>query len=371
MRKLLATTLATAMILSAFAGCSSGSTTSTASAAGSTAAPASAAGTVKKDAKDINVVFIPKLSGNAFFESANVGAQDMAKKVGFSCKYDGNPQASVANQVQIINSAVTQGADAVAISAVDPNGLNESLKAAKAAGVKVVCWDSDVNNQYRSLHVAQGTPEQLGQMLVDMAAMQMTDAQKKNATFVFHYSSATVADQNSWVVAARAYVKTKYPGWKEVSQPYYSEQDAEKAISVGESVLKANKGITAVICPDSTALPGQAQAAKNLGMSGKVIITGFATPSSMKNFCLDGTVPKFGLWDCKIQGAMGAYLGYWLAAGNTFKVGDDIDIPDVGKVKVQPNTVLDPKAYTADDSGVVVLPERVIFDKDNVGKYNF
>ena len=366
MRKLLAVSLAMAMILTSFVGCKSATTTS--SAAGSAAASTDSG---KKAASDINVVFVPKLSGNAFFESANVGAQAMAKQVGFSCKYDGNPQASVANQVQIINSAVTQGANAIAISAVDPNGLNEALKAAKAAGVKVVCWDSDVNNQYRSLHVAQGTPEQLGQMLIDMAAMQMTDAQKKNATFVFHYSSATVADQNSWVVAARAYAKTKYPGWKEIAQPYYSEQDAEKAVTTGESVLKAHKDVTAIICPDSTALPGQAKAAKNLGMNGKVIITGFATPSSMKEYCKDGTVPKFGLWDCKIQGAMGAYLGYWLAAGNTFKVGDEIDIPTVGKVKVQPNTVLDPKAYTADDSGVVVLPERVVFDKTNVDKYNF
>ena len=30
--------------------------------------------------KDIIVTFVPKLSGNAFFESANEGAQDYAKK---------------------------------------------------------------------------------------------------------------------------------------------------------------------------------------------------------------------------------------------------------------------------------------------------
>jgi AI-2 transport system substrate-binding protein len=64
-----------------------------------------------------------------------------------------------------------------------------------------------------------------------------------------------------------------------------------------------------------------AQAAKNLKRAGKVIITGFATPSSMRNFVKDGTVPRFGLWDCKVQGAIGAYVAYWLAAGNTFKVG--------------------------------------------------
>lgn len=43
-------------------------------------------------AEDTTVVFIPKLSGNAFFESANVGAQDFAAKNGFKVDYQGNPR---------------------------------------------------------------------------------------------------------------------------------------------------------------------------------------------------------------------------------------------------------------------------------------
>ncbi|HNX63742.1 MAG TPA: autoinducer 2 ABC transporter substrate-binding protein LsrB [Oscillospiraceae bacterium] len=368
MRKIFTTALAATLALSMLAGCNANNTSSSSSAAETTKATEQTSKTA--DAKDIQVVFIPKLTGNSFFESANVGAQDIAKKVGFNCKYDGNPEASVANQVQVINSAVQQGANAIAISSTSADGLNQALKSAKDAGVKVVCWDSDVSNEYRSLHVAQGTPTQLGEMLVEMAATQLPEG-KKNAKYVFHYSSSTVTDQNSWVVAAQKYISEKYPEWKAVADPYYSEQDAEKAISIGESILDAYSDIDIILCPDSTALPGQAQAAKNKGKAGKVIITGFATPNSMRDFCKDGTVAKFGLWDCKIQGAMGAYLAYWLAAGNTFKVGDTIDIPDIGKVKVEPNTILDPKAYTADDSGIVLLPERTVFTKDNIDDYNF
>jgi AI-2 transport system substrate-binding protein len=70
-------------------------------------------------AAEINVVFIPKLSGNAFFESANVGAQEFAAKNGFTVTYDGNPEASAANQVAIVQNAITNGADAICISTVD------------------------------------------------------------------------------------------------------------------------------------------------------------------------------------------------------------------------------------------------------------
>ncbi|MDF2820661.1 MAG: autoinducer 2-binding protein lsrB [Clostridiales bacterium] len=367
MRKTLSLLLALILVVASFTGCKSedkdkSSNTSTEAANGSAGV---------KDAKDINVVFVPKLTGNSFFESANVGAQDMAKQVGFSAKYDGNSVASVANQVQIINSAVNQGADAICISSTSLEGLNQSLKNAADAGVKIVTWDSDVTNEYRSLHVAQGTPDQLGEMLVEMAASQMTPEQVKDATFVFHYSSSTVTDQNSWVVAAKAYIAKTYPGWTAVAEPYYSEQDAEKAITVGESILSAYPDIDAILCPDSTALPGQAQAAKNLGVAGEVIITGFATPNSMRDFVKDGTVVKHGLWDCKVQGAMGTYLAYWLAAGNTFKVGDKIEIPGVGTVEVLPNTVLNPDAYTADDSGIVLMPERTVFDINNTDNFDF
>jgi AI-2 transport system substrate-binding protein len=209
-------------------------------------------------------------------------------------------------------------------------------------------------------------------MLVEMVAMQLPEDKKDSCNYVWHYSSATVTDQNSWQVAGEKYIKETYPGWVNLAPDnYYSDQDAEKAVSVGESILKTYPEIDAIICNDSTALPGQAQAAENLGMAGKVIITGFCTPNGMRDFCKNGTVPVFGLWDCKVQGAMGAYLAYWLAAGNTFKVGDKIDIPTIGEVEVMPNTVLDPNAYTADDSGVVLLPERTIFTKDNIDDYNF
>ncbi len=323
---------------------------------------------------DIVVTFVPKLSGNAFFESANVGAQKFAEKVGgYTVKYDGNPEASVANQVAIINNAISQGSNAICVSSVDASGLDAAMKKAKEAGLAVVTWDSDVSGDARSLMVSQGTPEQLGQMLVDMAAEGMEDPNAEGVTYCWHYSQATVADQNSWQVAGEAYIKEKYPNWTNVAPDnYYSEQDAEKAISVGEAILTAHPDITAIICNDSTALPGQAQAAQNLGLTSKdVVITGFAAPNSMKDYCRAGILERWGLWDCQIQGAMGTYLGYWLAAGNTFKVGDKIDIPEIGTVEVMPNTVLDPKAYTADDSGVVLLPERTVFDINNMDNYDF
>lgn len=325
----------------------------------------------------ITVVFVPKLTGNAFFEAANEGAQAYAAKQGFTVKYDGNPEASVANQVTIIDNAINSGADAVCVSSVDATGLDDIMKEAMKAGVKVVTWDSDVSGDARTVMVSQGTPDILGKMLVDMLVDSLKERGKDPAKdaikYAWHYSQATVADQNSWQVAGEAYIKKAFPKWVNVNPSnYYSEQDAEKAITIGEAILMANPDIDGIICNDSTALPGQAQAAQNLGL-GKddVSITGFAPPNSMKNYANAGVLARWGLWDCQIQGALGCYLGFYLASGNDIRVGDKINVPEIGVVEVLPNTVLDANAYTAPDSGVVLLPERAVFTLENMNNYNF
>lgn len=329
------------------------------------------------DVKGKTVAFIPKVTGNAFFESANKGAQDKSKEWGFTVDYIGDATASVSAQVSVINQAVANGVDAISISTVDAKGVSDALKKATAAGIVVTTWDSDANPEDRTLMVSQGTPEILGQMLVDMGVSGLKergkDPEKDEITYVWHYSQATVTDQNSWQVAAQKIIKEKYPKWKNVHENYYSNQDAEQAITIGEAILDAYPEIDLIICNDSTALPGQLQAAENKGYDAKKItITGFASPQSIKSYCEHGTIYNWGLWDCAVQGAMGCYVAAFLAAGNEVKVGDTISIPSIGDVKVESNDSISEGAKTGDkNNGVVLLPERLVFTKENMNNYSF
>lgn len=373
MKRVLALILVLAMSFTMLVGCgSSGGTTSSSPSSSSDTSSSSA------KAKDITVTFIPKLTGNAFFESANKGAQKYAQKWGFTVDYEGDPVASAAAQVAVINKAVQQGTDAICISSVDANGIKDALIAAAEQGVVITTWDSDVDPSVRRVMVSQGTPAQLGQMLVQMGYDSLKergkDPDKDKIKYCWHYSNPTVTDQNSWHVEGEKYIKEHFPNWENVAPDnYYSNQDAEQAISVGEAILSAHPDIDLIICNDSTALPGQCQAAQNKGLNAeKVTITGFASPNSMKQYCNDGILYRWGLWDCGIQGAMGCYLAYYIASGHDIKVGDKIDIPDIGTVEVLPNSVLDPNADDSDtSSGVVLLPERVVFTKENMNNYDF
>jgi AI-2 transport system substrate-binding protein len=323
------------------------------------------------------VVFVPKITGNAFFESANQGAQQYSARNGFKVDYRGSPEASVPSQIAVIEKAIEEGVPAISVSSLDSVALDPVLKRALAKGIVVTTWDSDVSGDARRIMVSQGTPSQLGRMLVEMGSKSLSKRGKDPSTnkikYVWHYSQASVADQNSWRVAGEEYIKTAFPNWENVNpNNYYSEQDPEKALSVGAQILEEHPDIDLIICNDSTSLPGQAQALKDKGLTAKdVSVTGFASPNAMKEFCREGVIDRWGLWDCQIQAAMACYISYYLASGNQLNVGQKVEIPEIGMLEVMPNTVLDPAMLTAPDSGVVLLPQRTEFTLENMDDYDF
>ena len=86
-------------------------------------------------------------------------------------------------------------------------------------------------------------------------------------------------------------MKQKYPKMKIASvQP--GEENLQKGIDVTKSYLSANPDTTGVFGITTVALPGVAEAVRQLGLTGKVAVTGLTDPVIAKPYIDAGVVEE-------------------------------------------------------------------------------
>ena len=109
-------------------------------------------GSSSATAETKKIALLVKNLGNGFFDAANRGAQEAAKQLGdVEVIYTGPTQATPEGQIDIINSLVAQGVDAIAVSANDADALVPALKKAMDRKITVISFDSGVAKQGRQM----------------------------------------------------------------------------------------------------------------------------------------------------------------------------------------------------------------------------
>jgi len=139
----------------ALTGVAAGSVGSILSACGSSASSGGGSSSVFGSHKSYKFVFVNHVTTNPFFTPTQYGAADASKLLGCSYQWTGSESSNVNQMVNALNSAVTSGADGIAVALIDLHAFNAPVEAAIKAGIPVVAYNADAVGNARLAYIGQ------------------------------------------------------------------------------------------------------------------------------------------------------------------------------------------------------------------------
>lgn len=305
------------------------------------------------------VVFIPKSTGNPYFNQVARGFEKSAGELGIDFSTQAPATADATSQLSVIKDQVQRGVQAIVISANSPDALNEALDQAKDKGVMVLTVDSDLvgNEDHRVAAILQTDPKEIGPSQLELLGKGIN----YEGEFAILSATTDAPNQNFWIEGMKEAMKDpKYSKMKLV-EIVYGDDEPQKSSTEMESLLVKHPNLKGVISPTSVGLAAAAQVLENSGRypggpkPNPIVLTGLSTPNQLKKAVEKGVVGSFQLWDPADMGAIAAFIA---AKKPELKAGGSFDMPGKGTIKVG-------------EKNTIFAGSLITFDKSNIGNYDF
>ncbi|MGC4155140.1 MAG: rhamnose ABC transporter substrate-binding protein [Propionicimonas sp.] len=316
-------------------------------------APESPGETTPDASAGLRMTILPKNLGNPYFETSTKGAEAAAAEIGATTELVGPTEAAADAQVPYIQTATQQQVDAIQISANDQTALCDAIKAAQAAGIKIVTFDSDAPG-CRDLFINQATSEGIAKVLVEMAVEQAGGS----GEIAVLSATANATNQNAWIDAMKTDLEANHPDITLVDVVFGDDQD-QKSFDETQALLQKYPNLKVIVAPTSVGIAAAARYISTSDAKGKVWVTGLGTPNDMRTFVEDGTVKEFALWNPEDLGYLTTFAAAALVNGEiTGAEGDKFTAGKLGE-------------YTVGADSTVLLGDPYRFNAENIANFNF
>lgn len=297
------------------------------------------------------LAMMPKSLGNQYFISCRAGAERAAKELGIKLLWDAPAKPDASKQNEFIEAWITRGVDAIAVACENGDGIAESLRKARAKGIKVITWDADSVADAREFFVNQATPEGIGTALMDEGARVLGG----KGEFAIITATLTASNLNKWRAVIEKRLAEKYPGIKlAVTRP--CDDQPEKARSEAKTIMSAHPNVKLILAICSPSVPEAAEAVKQAGRA-DVKVVGLGLPNDNKRYLKEGFTDTVILWKTEDLGALAVQAAYATVKGQ-LKPGDKkFEVRGMGSFEIQGSDI--------------ILGDPFKFTKDNVDQFNF
>lgn len=317
----------------------------------------SAGGTSPAAGGDLKITFIPKQLNNPYTDVVLGGGKKGATEAGFaSSQVVGPLEASASSQVSFINAETQAGTNVITIAANDPDAVCTALGEARAAGAKIVAFDSDANPDCRDVFISQVVAKEVALIQTKLIAEQIGGS----GEIAILSATANATNQNEWIKFMEEELASN-PAYKDIKlvAKVYGDDNDTKSFQEAQGLMQANPNLKGIISPTTVGIAATARYLSTSEYKGKVALTGLGLPNEMRPFVKDGTVKEFALWDPAQLGYVAAFAGKALTDGKiTGAEGDTFTAGELGERKVE-------------KGGLVIVGPPTVFNAENIDKYDF
>ena len=302
--------------------------------------------------RQLTVAMMPKSKGNDYFKACKIGAEKAAKELDINLIWDGPTTPDPAKQNDMVDLWITKGVDVMAVACDNKDAISSALKRAKAAGITVVTYDADSSADSRDFFVNQGTPEAIGESLMDNAALAMGG----KGEFAIITASLTASNMIAWQKTIEARLKEKYPDIKLVDTQACNDNDKE-AYARATTILGSHPKVKLIMAICSPAVPAAADAVTKAGKAKDVKVMGLGLPSMNKTWVHEGVTDCVILWNPQELGYLAVQTAVATKKGTLKPGATSFDVPNWRKVEVKGDNV--------------ILGTPVKFTKENIDQFDF
>ena len=302
-------------------------------------------------ADDMKIALVVKALGIGFFEAAAKGAEEAATELGgVKIIYTGPTDTTAEGQIEVINSLIAQGVDAIALSANDPDALVPSLKKAMSRGITVISWDSGVAADGRQMQLNPSSNALIGNTIIKLAADHMPNG----GDVAILSASATATNQNIWIEEAKK-VLPNYSGVNLVAT-VYGDDLSDKSYREAQGLMSSYPNLKAIIAPTTVGILAASQAVTDAGKIGEINVTGLGLPSEMAGAVDSGATKSFAIWNPIDLGYSAAMLAHNIANGAKAGPGATIEMGRMGSA-------------TLDDNNEAAMSDPFTYDSSNIDQF--
>jgi len=211
-----------------------------------------------------------------------------------------------------------------------------------------------VSPSERNVHIQQASPEMIGRVLIQAAALMLDNA----GTFAILTTTESMPNQASWVRWMHRELDEypeKYKAMALVETAYGLDEHGPSAQET-RRLLAGHPGLDLIIAPTSAGMRAAAEVIREMGVETR--ITGLGLPSEMEPFIVEGRCPWMYLWNPSELGYLAAFAANALVDGTMTGAVDEI---------LHAGELGDRIVTVSEDSGTeIVLGHPKVFDLTNI-----